>query len=922
MIDLLGHLESALVGRYALQREIARGAHAAVYVARDVRHERMVALKVLRPELAALLGADGFLREIKLTAQLQHPHILPLYDSGEVDGALYYVTPYVTGESLRVRLEHRGRLAIDQAVRITREVGEALDYAHRRGIIHRDIKPDNILLDEDGHAIVADFGIARAVERASDTTATGTGLALGTPAYMSPEQAMGQRELDGRSDIYSLGCVLYEMLTGSPPFSGSSVQATIAMRCAGPPASVRALRSEVTPQLARIVARSLATAPAQRFGSARELSDALGGPESLTGTASHSRVRVVPAIPIHLRRLALLGVAGSMLVGAMVVRLRSHGITLSPSTSTSPAPAEMTAASSTLDPKRVTVADFDNQTGDAALDPVGRMAADWIIHGLVQTGLVDLVDARSELRRATGDSAAGAGAAVPDLQSLIDATKAGTVITGSYHRENDSLRFEARINDARTGKVVATIESSRVPATEPTRGIDPLRQRVVGSLATILDPRLREWSRTVAIAPTYPAYREFADGVDSYQRGDFVAAIEHLTRASTIDTSFHLAQLWAVQAYNNFVHGNLALSSTDTVDTAAMRPVRDSLYAVLQAAREELGPLDRTLLDFLLAQDHFDREADLHYGRQLAALWPDRYAFNVGVVALRQNRPREAIDLMHRADPEHGFVARWGSYWTALDLAEHELGWHQEELVDAERARKQVADVDFWVGFKLRALAAMGRTEEAMALASAADTLPGGRADGGWWQILDWVILTNELNAHGQPVAAHQAAERGLAWAKRRPAVEQTTDEHLLQLCDLLYAGEQWNEARRVCTAVVAKHADDPEALMHLASLAARRGDREAAERFAVRLAHAKLIGWDGIIFAPSPAAARAQLAQLARAHAAALTGHRDEAVRLLQAEADRWILWDPLLDQLDWDPDFASLRGYPPFEALRRPAG
>jgi serine/threonine protein kinase/tetratricopeptide (TPR) repeat protein len=919
VIDLLEHLETALVGRYALQREIARGAQATVYVARDVRHERLVALKVLRPELAALLGADGFVREIKLTAQLRHPHILPLYDSGEVNGALYYVTPYVTGESLRGRLAREGRLGIGQAVRIAREVGEALDYAHRQGIVHRDIKPDNILLDEDGHAIVADFGIARALERASDAAATGTGLALGTPAYMSPEQAMGERDLDGRSDIYSLGCVLYEMLAGNPPFSGSSVQATIAMRFAGPPASVRALRAEVTPQLARVVARSLATAPERRFGSARELSHALGDRESVPAIASHSQGRAISGMPVHPRRLVLLGVAGFMLVGAVLMRVYSHRSALS--SVPLRVPAVQRAAASTPDPKRVSIADFENQTGDAALDPVGRMAADWIIHGLVQTGLVDVVDPRSAVRTAKGDSVRGDSRAAPGLQSMIDATRAGTVITGSYYRENDSLRFEAHINDSRTGKVVTTIESSKVPVTEPTRGIDPFRQRVIGSLATILDPHLREWSRTSAIAPTYPAYREFADGVDAYQRGDFVAAIAHLTRASTIDTSFHLAQLWSVQAYDNFVHGNLAVNASDAVDTAAMRPARDSLYAVLQAAREELGPLDRTLLDFLLALDHFDSKAALHYGRRLAELWPDRYAFNVAVVALRQNRPREALDLLRRAEPEHGFVGGWGSYWTTLNLAEHELGLHQQELVDAERARPLIPDVDFWVAFKLRALAALGRTDEAMALAGGLDTLPGGSLNS-WWPMLDWLTLANELNAHGQPAAAREAANRGVAWAKLRPAAEQEVSENRRMLCDLLYAGGEWDEARRACAAVVAKLNDDPDALMHLASLAARRGDRRAAERFAVRLGRAKLIGWDGIVFAPSPAAAAAQLAQLARAHVAALGGHRDEAIRLLQAEADRWILWDPLLNLLDFDPDFTSLRGYPPFEALRRPAG
>ena len=916
MIDLLEHLETALVGRYALQREIGRGAQATVYLARDLRHERRVALKVLRPELAALLGADGFLREIKLTARLQHPHILPLYDSGEVAGALFYVTPYVSGESLRGRLSREGQLGIEEAVRIAREVGDALDYAHRQGIVHRDIKPDNVLLDEDGHSLVADFGIARALARATDSCTTGTGLALGTPAYMSPEQAGGERELDGRSDVYSLGCVLYEMLTGRSPFTGSTVQATIAKRFAGPPTGVRALRPEVPAHLEDVIARSLATAPADRVGTARELSDALGSPESIVAPVFDVPSRHAPAVITDSRRLLLLGVAGFVLVGAVVARARLHGLTLS----SAPAPATVAtpATASRLDPKRVTVAGFENQTGDATLDPVGRMAADWITHGLVQTGLVDLVDARAAMRRTTGDLTRKDTAAVHDLQSLVDATRAGTVIAGSYYLEGGSLRFEARITDSRNWKLIATIESPRVPVAEPSRGVDPLRQRVMGTLATILDPHFREWSRTAAIAPTYAAYREFADGVDAYQGGDLLGAIAHLTRASTLDTSFHLAQIWALQAYDNFLNGFVG---PDSADTAAMRPMRDSILTAVNAAREELGPLERALLDFRAAQQRSDWPAALRYGRQLATLWPDRFAFNAAIAALRTNRPREAIELLHRVDPAHGFMRGWGSYWTTMHLAEHEIGWHRQELADALRARPLISDEGYSLIYQLRALAALGRTGEAMSLASATDTLSSGGLDS-WWSIDEWIVLTNELNAHGQPAAARQAAERGVAWAKRRPAVEHNTREHRRQLCDLLYAGGRWNEARWACGALLATHPDDPDALVHLASLAARRGDRAAAERFAVRVGRAKLVGWFGATFAPSHAVAAAQLSQLTRAHIAALTDDREEAVRLLQAESGRWVLWDPLPDQLDWDPDFASLRGYPPFEALRRPAG
>src|SRR5436853_1227086 len=220
-------LAAALSDRYIIERELGAGGMATVYLAHDVRHDRKVAVKVLRPELAAVIGADRFLKEIKVTANLQHPHILGLIDSGEVDGLLYYVMPYVEGESLRDRLTHEKQLPIDDAVRITREVANALDYAHRHHVIHRDIKPENILLHE-GQALVADFGIALAVSAAGATRMTESGMSLGTPHYMSPEQAMGERELTARSDVYALGAVLYEMLVGEPPFTGPTAQAIFA----------------------------------------------------------------------------------------------------------------------------------------------------------------------------------------------------------------------------------------------------------------------------------------------------------------------------------------------------------------------------------------------------------------------------------------------------------------------------------------------------------------------------------------------------------------------------------------------------------------------------------------------------------------------------------------------------------------------
>src|SRR5262245_11819594 len=226
MPQQLGRLRDGLAGRYEIEREIGRGGMATVYRARDTHHDRPVALKVLHPELAESLGAERFQREIRVAASLQHPHILTVYDSGSVDGYLWFTMPFVEGEALRDRLSRERQLSVADAVRISREVALALDYAHRRGVIHRDIKPENILLI-DGQAIVADFGIARALDGSGEAL-TSTGTIIGTPAYMSPEQAAGDRAIDGRTDIYSLGCVLYEMLAGEPPYSGPTAQALIA----------------------------------------------------------------------------------------------------------------------------------------------------------------------------------------------------------------------------------------------------------------------------------------------------------------------------------------------------------------------------------------------------------------------------------------------------------------------------------------------------------------------------------------------------------------------------------------------------------------------------------------------------------------------------------------------------------------------
>jgi serine/threonine protein kinase len=266
-------LAAALRDRYVLKRELGRGGMATVYLAHDLKHGRTVAVKVL-PEWASAAGLERFQREIELAARLAHPHILPLFDSGEAAGRLWYTMPYVEGESLRSRLRREGKLPLEDAVQIGREVAEALNYAHRHGVVHRDIKPENILL-EDGHAILADFGLARAMSAASEEQLTTTGSLIGTAAYMSPEQASGDTELDGRRDIYSLGCVIFEMLTGEPPFAGPNPLAIVVRRWTEPPPRLRSLRTEVPQAIDEAVHCALAREPAERFATAGQFAQAL-----------------------------------------------------------------------------------------------------------------------------------------------------------------------------------------------------------------------------------------------------------------------------------------------------------------------------------------------------------------------------------------------------------------------------------------------------------------------------------------------------------------------------------------------------------------------------------------------------------------------------------------------------------------------
>ncbi|PYP32772.1 MAG: hypothetical protein DMD47_03140, partial [Gemmatimonadetes bacterium] len=430
MPDLLAVLRDALADRYAVERELGRGGMATVFLAEDLKHRRPVAIKVLHPELAAAVGADRFLREIEIAARLQHPHILPLYDSGTAGGFLYYVMPFVEGESLRDRLEREKQLPLEDTLRIAGEVAGALAYAHSHGVVHRDIKPENVMLSG-GTAVVTDFGIARAVTAAGDARQlTQTGTVIGTPAYMSPEQATGSAEIDGRSDQYSLACVVYEMLVGEPPFTGPTPQAVMArhsLDAVSPPSIVRA---SIPDAVEDALLRALGKTPADRFSTTALFAEALARPSAATGPLRRSTRPALTARRVP--RMVLAG--GAVVILALVLWLAK--------VVTSGGRGGSAATEGALDPRHVAVLYFEDLSKDSSLG--------YLTDGLTETLISQLAGVRS-LEVISRNGVAPYRATDLPRDSIARLLRAGTLVQGSVETVGTRLRVTVRLVDGTSG---------------------------------------------------------------------------------------------------------------------------------------------------------------------------------------------------------------------------------------------------------------------------------------------------------------------------------------------------------------------------------------------------------------------------------------------------------------------------------------
>jgi serine/threonine-protein kinase len=671
-VSLPERLTIALAERYRIERELGRGGMATVYLAADLKHGRRVALKVLRPEIAPALGADRFQREVAIAARLQHPHIVGLFDSGVTEGMLWYTMPWVDGESLRDRLRREVQLEAATAVRIAGEVADALACAHAAGVIHRDIKPENILLRAD-HAVVADFGIAHALDVAAGDRLTETGLALGTPQYMSPEQAAGGRCVDLRSDVYALGCVVYEMLAGEPPFNGPTPQAILARHSVDPVHPLRTVRPTLSPALEAAVSRSLAKVPADRYSSALEFKQAL--------IKSLEAPEPAPPRPLRRHRGAIAAVVLGLL--AMVATGLGSGLLRGRSGS---APAEARIQS-------LAVAPLSNLTGDSSQIYLASGITDQLVTTLAQIGGLRVVALKGPQAELSSEELAG--------KYHIDA-----LLSGSVQRSGENIRIAVRLTATPTGRSIWARSYDG-----DMRGILGLQDRVARALAervqgdTAMAPGLPS-ARPREVHPSaYEAYVRGTYFLGKVTEADFRRGIGYFTKAIDLEPTYAAAYYGLGECYSEL--GYYALSAPEDVFPKARAAAQKALELDSTLA-EAHGALGR--MEYLYSWDF--ESADRGYRR---------------AVELRPNSAR--IRLMY-----HTYLAAMGRREESIAQAKVSLDldplslltqaaaarpyYNARRYEDALAQARKTLEIDstfsralFWAGLSLEQL---HRTDEAI----------------------------------------------------------------------------------------------------------------------------------------------------------------------------------------------------------------
>jgi tetratricopeptide (TPR) repeat protein/predicted Ser/Thr protein kinase len=859
---------STFARRYQVIEELGRGGMGRVYKALDSEIKDKVALKVLKPEIAS----DGetiarFRNELRLARRISHKNVCRMYDLNHEQGTQFITMEYVEGENLKSLMRRMGPFSVGKAASVARQVCEGLAEAHRLGVVHRDLKPQNIMIDNEGNVRIMDFGIARSLKGKGITD---TRVMIGTPEYMSPEQVEGA-EVDGRADIYALGIILYELLTGKVPFEGDTALSVALKQKTELPRDPRGLNPQVPEAFSSLILRCLEKDKAKRYGNVEALISDLDTIEAaLTPTsgivrpASFQRSRRKRVLIAAVAAVAVLAVAAAAFFFVGPGRLD-------------------------VDPNRVVVAPFENRTGDPSLDSVGGIAADWITQGISQAAQIEVVPAMAVQESfEVVEKERGRLEGITWLRALARETRAGIVVSGTYYLQGEDLQFQANITDVQKKKLVYALPSVSGNKDDPMEVVKVLQQRLMGTIATYYDVDLRPFLG--ASPPNFEAYQEYWRGLELFGK-DYARCYEHMNKALELDPTFLMPKSIIATGYHN----------QDNYEKAK------EIFEELNRERTHLDQFTRFWTDSMLADMAGRLEESLRYSRQAASLTPKSAMtfYNLGLVEYWLNRPRKAIEEFSKIDLKKANLTRFGSGSWVFSIwagAYHMLGKYKKELEIVKRGEEYFPDRVWFLAVEARSYAARGKIDMVRdvirrSLTTAdAETTPG--------DVMYEAAI--ELRTHGHPDESKRIADESVDWYRGRPAEEAAEEQNRYYLAHSLYLAEHWGEARDICEALRAEKPENVDYQGFTGVLAARLGDKERALQVSGELralTKPYLFGnhtyW--------------------RACIASLLGNKEEAVALLREAFSQGKHYGVGLHR---DLDLESLRDYPPFQELLKPKG
>ncbi len=780
---------STFAGRYEIIEELGKGGMGRVYRVEDKKIKQEIALKLIKPDIASdKKTIERFKNELTTARTIRHKNVCAMFDLGEEKGQHYITMEYISGEDLKGSIRRFGHLPIGKSISIAGQICEGLAEAHNLGVVHRDLKPNNIMIDKDGNARIMDFGIARSIR---EKGITGSGIMIGTPEYMSPEQVEA-KDVDQRSDIYSLGVVLYEMTTGRLPFEGDTPFAIGIKHKSEAPKDPKEFNPQIPDDLSAVILKCLEKEKGKRYQNIGEVKSELEKIEKGLPTTD----RVIPkkkpltskemTVTFNFKKLSLPVLAFLVIVVVFI--------------------AVFLGRSPKLDPDRVVVASFINQTGDPNLDFVGRRAAEMISQGLKTIVAVEVAPI------AEFDLGQEKNVEEKHLRRLAKNNKAALVISGEYYPQGENLAFHANIYNAIEQKLSPSPEPISGQKENPIEALEKLRSNLMSVVLRLLDPRMEIWLTLATYTPTYEALVEFIKGFEFFVRGKYEDSIEYFDRAAEIDPNYLLPLYMAAIAHIN---------SAGSFSVAAQYLERIKQIPTLSQG-------ERTMQDWLDAWLKGDYESMFRITQQHEARVPGTaQSYELGLEAIITNRPHVAVEALARLDPEGEHMKDWIGYWSVLTQAHHMIGNHKQELKEALKAQEQYPESWSPLSYKIQALSALGRLDKVYKVLEESYAKP--LTD--YWNSARLMVSAGaEFKAHGYDDAAAEMFEQALSWLRQKSPEEQS--DYMKYQLALAYAYSQnWGEARTLFKEL---HELYPESLTYLGNLgllAARTGDREEALR-------------------------------------------------------------------------------------------